>query len=943
MNIQYLLCLLAFAAIMVFTCRRIVRVGLQGKEEKRDLRVCFGLGILCFILLFRSCLFDNMKLSYTNINYIMAPFSAVGVRTAGPLLSDVADAQLPKLWGVFVKREFSLWDVDVAFGDPSGSLERLMYPLNWLYLLGLEYGQLLKTVAEYSIAFLGVFFFLRKRNLSIVSSFVGSISYCFSSVMVMWNGWEHSDVCAFGPWLFYYADCLIEHYHKHHEYRLRYCIFFVACLYLMLVAGMPTYVPFFLYTGFGYLLYRLVQSFHQKEERKGGAYLLIALILCIVISGLMSFAYTGNLFFGTQDYQESRASQSFATLSIEYLRTLFFPYDRTSLGMHINESTLYIGPMVLFWLPGMVASGSGEQKKRGEYRFWLIVAITSILLIFVHNAGFLYRYLPALNSSLKIRVIALFCFSASIVSAYCFEFCGSVEAVGIKIRASCLCLVLPLVLLLVFGKLEENLKYYLVFFAVAILLTLFTMYQKRFLGYAVCLLLACNMAVFAQNYMPLIDKAANVIPEPTESIRYLQNNLDGNERVVSLGGWNLFPQSSNYYGIKQVAAHSFINTEKEMSAYIAAIDSSAHSYGPTRTEFRKIDNTNLLSYASVKYMLSGSDQKKNSFQMIENMISEVNGSRRAWAYRGDLVLEQHLVASDSEMNGVDLLLSTYTHDLSKNDVLELALIRTSNGEIASTASIRLDTVLDNKIYSVKWNEPVYCAEGEEFILRLSSAHEFDLPLALWVTDQSIYDGELIINDQPSTGDISLIPTYSDGRMTFSDGETVEELSEYAPRAYFADSILRFASLDAVLEEMKSCFYPETALLDEATWSELSLQLNEDTYAPAAVENYSIGNDRIRMDVTTGTGGILIVTDYYDPDWKVYVNGQESQVFRTNYLFMGVELPTAGDYHVEFKYRPTGLYKCIAVSMFGFMLFVVLIVFRKRIEKAINKSSERKHT
>ncbi len=937
MNIQYLLCLLAFAAIMVFTCRRIVRVGLQGIEEKRDLRVCFGLGILCFILLFRSCLFDNMKLSYTNINYTMAPFSSEGVRTAGPLLSDVADAMLPSLWNSFVKHNLTLWNQSIAFGAPV-SLEVVLYSLNWFYLLGLEYGQLLRTIMEYMIAFLGMFFFLRKRRLSVIASFVGGISYCFCAVMVVWNGWQHSDVCAFGPWLFYFVDCLIEHYLEHGQIKMRFCILFVACLYLMLVAGMPTYVPFFIYTGFVYLLYRLFQAFRGDSANKKRTLVLVAMILCVVVAGLMSFAYTGNLFLSTREYQESRSGQAFATLSIDYLRTLFFPYNRSSLSLHINESTLYVGPMLLFWLPGVVASGTGEERKRGEFRFWLSVAFVAIALVFIQRTGYLYEKLPGLNSSLKIRVIALFCFSACIVSAYALDFCGAAENVRNKVRASCLCLVLPLVLLLVFGKIKENCFYYAAVFAVALFMALFALYQKRFFGYVVCLLLVCNMAVFAQNYMPLIDKAVKVIPEPTESICYLQDNLDANERVVSLGYWNLFPQSSNYYGIDQVASHSFINTEKEMSAYITAIDSSSHSYGATRTEFSRIENVPLLSYASVKYMLIKDSMSKSSFQLIEEAISEVQCARNAYRYNGGEALEQHLFTLDGKLLGVDLLLSTYTQQLSGNDELNLSLFRTGSGKLVAEASIRLDTVADNEIYSVTWDEPVLCKEGEEFILRLSSEYEFELPLALWVTDQSIYDGDLLVNTQINAGDICLVPTYSMNTITFSDGETVEELPEYAPRAYFADSILYFAAQDAVLEEMKSCFHPETALLDEATWGNLSLQLNEDPYAPASVENYSIGNDKIRMDVTTGTGGILIVTDYYDPDWKVYVNGQESQVFRTNYLFMGVELPASGDYHVEFKYRPIGLYKCIGVSTIGFVLFAIIIVMRKKIDGAINKNS-----
>jgi uncharacterized membrane protein YfhO len=91
-----------------------------------------------------------------------------------------------------------------------------------------------------------------------------------------------------------------------------------------------------------------------------------------------------------------------------------------------------------------------------------------------------------------------------------------------------------------------------------------------------------------------------------------------------------------------------------------------------------------------------------------------------------------------------------------------------------------------------------------------------------------------------------------------------------------------------------------------------------------------------MDLNTDAGGMVVITDYYDPEWRVFVNGKKSEVIKTNYLFMGVPIPEAGEYHIEFRYVPQSLYLFFAVSAVGFALFAVMIIFRKALEKLIDR-------
>lgn len=67
------------------------------------------------------------------------------------------------------------------------------------------------------------------------------VTYCFSSVIVMWLGWQHSDVAAFAPFAFFFFEKFLN------TLQIKYCFGIVASVFLMLVAGMPTYAGYFLY------------------------------------------------------------------------------------------------------------------------------------------------------------------------------------------------------------------------------------------------------------------------------------------------------------------------------------------------------------------------------------------------------------------------------------------------------------------------------------------------------------------------------------------------------------------------------------------------------------------------------------------------------------------------------------------------------------------------
>ncbi len=96
------------------------------------------------------------------------------------------------------------------------------------------------------------------------------------------------------------------------------------------------------------------------------------------------------------------------------------------------------------------------------------------------------------------------------------------------------------------------------------------------------------------------------------------------------------------------------------------------------------------------------------------------------------------------------------------------------------------------------------------------------------------------------------------------------------------------------------------------------------------------NNRLQLDVETDQAGLLVVSDAYDPGWKVWVNDEKQKLFRTDFMFRGV-LVSPGTSHVSFEYRPVSVLLGLFISVIGLIVFVV-IGFQWSNEKRVAESS-----
>jgi hypothetical protein len=131
-----------------------------------------------------------------------------------------------------------------------------------------------------------------------------------------------------------------------------------------------------------------------------------------------------------------------------------------------------------------------------------------------------------------------------------------------------------------------------------------------------------------------------------------------------------------------------------------------------------------------------------------------------------------------------------------------------------------------------------------------------------------------------------------GTVIMQEGETLLLERETLPRWYIADSSMTFPDGNSVLSALA-----ENRIGGFPAYVETGVDISTSS-GVVEIANYSPNSHRL-VTVTAGEG-FLVNSTAWDPHWKAYIDDAAVEIFKTNHLFMGIQIPD-GKHHVRFEY------------------------------------------
>lgn len=131
------------------------------------------------------------------------------------------------------------------------------------------------------------------------------------------------------------------------------------------------------------------------------------------------------------------------------------------------------------------------------------------------------------------------------------------------------------------------------------------------------------------------------------------------------------------------------------------------------------------------------------------------------------------------------------------------------------------------------------------------------------------------------------------------------------------------------EEMDSIgtFNPkQTAWIDQRYKSESKFDGNKDLNAKIELVKYHPEN--MEYSSVSTTGGFAVFSEIWykgNEDWKIFIDGKESKMIRTDYLLRGAYIP-AGNHKIEMKFNADKLQPYMVARTIATLLFCLIIVF-----------------
>lgn len=137
-------------------------------------------------------------------------------------------------------------------------------------------------------------------------------------------------------------------------------------------------------------------------------------------------------------------------------------------------------------------------------------------------------------------------------------------------------------------------------------------------------------------------------------------------------------------------------------------------------------------------------------------------------------------------------------------------------------------------------------------------------------------------------------------LVTQEGETkLYEYKQWLPRVYLADQVVTVSTKQAAIDQL---FLPDFvssrgAVVESQDTIEQMTKAESDTVDSIYAQENAIG-----FETRTDNNRFVVISNIYDGPWQAFIDGQETQRYRTNYIYQGIIVP-AGRHNIKIEYNP----------------------------------------
>jgi len=167
-------------------------------------------------------------------------------------------------------------------------------------------------------------------------------------------------------------------------------------------------------------------------------------------------------------------------------------------------------------------------------------------------------------------------------------------------------------------------------------------------------------------------------------------------------------------------------------------------------------------------------------------------------------------------------------------------------------------------------------------------------------------------------------------ITLSNQYTIFENRLVYPRTFLVDDYVTYDSIDSFEKQFfADTFNPRQTILlpNEIT----DITLTKATKATASIISYK--PEEVRIQTKSDATQILFLSDSFAPGWKATIDGTSTKIYRANYAFRAVVVPT-GTHDVIFSYHPGSFTMGVYLSFVGIIGIGMWLLLTCRHRKSI---------